>query len=44
VANFSVEATPTGSLLSTETWVETHGTRARWLFAVYWLAIGPAAA
>lgn len=41
VANFRVEATGNGSRLSTETWVETFGLRARWLFRAYWLVVGP---
>ncbi len=41
IANLRVEATESGSLLSTETWVEASGPRACWLFRAYWLIIGP---
>lgn len=41
IANFRVDAAPGGARLSTETWVETFGDRARRLFALYWLIIGP---
>lgn len=41
IANFRVEATSSGSRLSTETWVETFGPRARRLFRAYWFVIGP---
>ena len=41
IANLRVDATESGSLISTETWVETFGRRARWLFWVYWLIVGP---
>ena len=41
VANFRVDPVDGGALLSTETWVETFGTGARRLFALYWLLIGP---
>jgi hypothetical protein len=41
IANLRVDATESGSLTSTETWVETFGGRARWLFRAYWLIVGP---
>ncbi len=41
IANFRVDATESGSLISTETWIETFGRRARWLFRIYWLIVGP---
>jgi hypothetical protein len=41
IANFRVEATDSGSLLSTETWVATFGPMASWLFRAYWLIVGP---
>jgi hypothetical protein len=41
IANLRVDATENGSRLSTETWVETFGHRARWLFRAYWLIVGP---
>ena len=41
IANFRVDATEGGSLISTETWIETFGRRARWLFRAYWLIVGP---
>ncbi|MGH7428435.1 MAG: hypothetical protein ACREJ4_08805 [Candidatus Methylomirabilaceae bacterium] len=41
IANFRVDAAQGGARLSTETWVETFGTGARRLFALYWLLIGP---
>ncbi len=41
IANFRVDAAENGSLMSTETWVETFGCRARWLFRGYWLIVGP---
>lgn len=41
IANLRVDATESGSLVSTETWVETFGCRARWLFRAYWLIVGP---
>ena len=41
IANLRAEATDSGSLISTETWVETFGPRARWLFRAYWLIVGP---
>ena len=41
IANFRVDATESGSLISTETWIETFGRRARWLFRAYWLIVGP---
>ena len=40
-ANFRVDATESGSLISTETRIETFGRRARWLFRAYWLIVGP---
>ena len=40
-ANFRVDATESGSLMSTETWAETFGRRARSLFRAYWLIVGP---
>ena len=41
IANVRAEAMESGSLISTETWVETFGSRARWLFRAYWLIVGP---
>lgn len=41
IANFRVDPADGGARLSTETWVETFGSRARRLFALYWLLIGP---
>ena len=41
IANFRVDATERGSLISTETWIETFGRRARRLFRAYWLIVGP---
>ena len=41
IANFRVDATESGSLMSTETWVETFGPMASWLFRAYWLIVGP---
>ena len=41
VGNFRVDAVPSGSVLRTETWVETFSPRARRLFRVYWAVIGP---
>ena len=41
IANFRVDATESGSLMSTETWVATFGSMASWLFRAYWLIIGP---
>ncbi len=41
IANLRVDATENGSLISTETWAETFGCRARWLFGAYWLIVGP---
>src|SRR3990172_10688626 len=40
IANFRVDATESGSLMSTETWVETFGPMASWLFRAYWLIVG----
>jgi hypothetical protein len=40
VGNFRADPAPCGAVLSTETWVETRGRRARAVFALYWLAIG----
>ncbi|MCH8948866.1 MAG: hypothetical protein IIB87_00630 [Chloroflexi bacterium] len=39
--NFQIEAIENGSLISTETWIETFGARARWRFRAYWLIVGP---
>lgn len=39
--NFQIEAIESGSLISTETWIETFGARARWRFRAYWLIVGP---
>ncbi len=41
IANFRVQATRSGSRLSTETWVESFGARARRLFRAYWFVVGP---
>jgi len=41
IANFRVDTTDSGSLISTETWVATFGTMASWLFRAYWLIVGP---
>ncbi len=41
IANFRVDATEGGSLISTETWVATFGPLASLLFRVYWLIVGP---
>ena len=41
VGTFQIEAVTSDSLLSTETWIETFGARARWLFRAYWLIVGP---
>ncbi len=41
VGNFRVDAVPSGSVLRTETWVETFTPRAQRLFRVYWVVIGP---
>jgi len=41
IANFRVDTTDSGSLISTETWVATFGSMASWLFRAYWLIIGP---
>ena len=41
VGNFQIEAIESGSLISTETWIETFGARARWRFRAYWLIVGP---
>ena len=40
VGNFQIEAKESESLISTETWIETFGARARWLFRAYWLIVG----
>jgi hypothetical protein len=41
IANFRVESMGGDALLSTQTWIETYGPRARWLFRAYWLVVGP---
>ncbi len=41
IANFRVDPADGGARLSTETWVETFGSGARRMFALYWLLIGP---
>ena len=41
IANFRVEPAESGCLISTETWIETYGRRASWLFRAYWLIVGP---
>ncbi len=41
VGNFRVMTTPSGSVLSTETWVETHTSRANRAFRLYWAVIAP---
>ncbi len=41
IANLRVDATASGSLVWTETWVETFGPMAGWLFRAYWLIVGP---
>ena len=41
IANFRVDTTDSGSLISTETWVATFGSMASWLFRAYWLIVGP---
>lgn len=41
IANFRVDATEGGSLISTETWVATFGLMASLLFRTYWLIVGP---
>ena len=41
VTNFRVRPTPTGSILSTETWVEAFGPEAKRGFRMYWTVIGP---
>ena len=41
IANFRVDAVEGGSLMSTETWVQTYGRRASWRFRAYWLVVGP---
>ena len=41
IANFRVESIGDESRISTETWIETFGSRARWLFRAYWLIVGP---
>lgn len=38
---FQVGDAASGSVLSTETWVETFSPRARRLFSLYWAVIGP---
>lgn len=38
--NFRIDAIESGSLISTETWIETFGARARWRFRAYWLVVG----
>ena len=41
IVNFRVESMEEESRISTETWIETFGLRARWLFRAYWLIVGP---
>ncbi len=41
VGNFRVTTTPSGSVLSTETWVETNTSRADRVFRLYWAVIAP---
>lgn len=41
VGNFRVMPTPSGSMLSTETWVETDTSQADRAFRVYWAVIAP---
>ncbi len=41
IVNFRVESIGDESHISTETWIETFGSRARWLFRTYWLIVGP---
>lgn len=41
VGNFRVLTTPSGSELSTETWVETDTSQADRGFRLYWVVIGP---
>jgi hypothetical protein len=41
VGNFRVMTTPSGSVLSTETWVETATSQADWAFRIYWAVIAP---
>jgi len=40
IANFRVDSTESGSLMSTETWLATFGSMASWLFRAYWLIVG----
>ena len=44
ITNFRVESMGDESRISTETWIETFGSRARWLFRVYWLIVVPCSA
>jgi len=39
--NFRVMATPSGSVLSTETWVQTSSSQADRAFRLYWAIIAP---
>ena len=41
IASFRVESIGDESCISTETWIETFGSRARWQFRAYWLIVGP---
>ncbi len=41
VGNFQVVGTPSGSVLTTETWVEPLTAQARRRFGLYWAVIGP---
>jgi hypothetical protein len=41
VGNFSVVASASGSVLSTETWVETYTPRRARTFQLYWVVIAP---
>ena len=41
VGNFRIMTTPSGSMLSTETWVETATSRADRAFRLYWVVIAP---
>ncbi|OLC30155.1 MAG: hypothetical protein AUH31_05145 [Armatimonadetes bacterium 13_1_40CM_64_14] len=41
VGNFRVMTTPSGSVLSTDTWVETDTSRADRAFRLYWAVIAP---
>ncbi len=41
VGNYRVMTTPSGSVLSTETWIETATSRADRAFRLYWVVIAP---